>query len=75
MILTPEEAGIYWNGCWFERQVLEGKQIAEAKKLEEMKVRNKAREEAIRNKPVGFHPTKNIDFNCLKPKKPEGNGG
>ena len=27
-----------------------------------MKARNDAREEEIRNKPVGFHPTKNISF-------------
>ena len=25
--------------------------------------RNDARDKAIREKPVGFHPTKNIDFN------------
>ena len=64
-----QDAGFTGTAAGLERQVLEGKQIAEAKKLEEMKARNKAREEAIRNKPVGFHPTKNIDFNSPEAQK------
>ena len=34
-----------------------------AKKTAEMKARNDARDEAFRNKPKGFTPAKNIDFN------------
>ena len=34
-----------------------------------MTARNNAREEAIRNKPQGFHPTKNIDFNSPEAQK------
>ena len=34
-----------------------------------MKERIDAREEEIRNKPVGFHPTKNIDFNSPEAQK------
>ena len=58
-----QEAGFTGTAAGLERQVEEGRRIAEAKKLEEMKLRNKKREEAIRNKPVGFHPSRNIDFN------------
>ena len=32
-------------------------------KTAEMKARNDARDEAFRNKPKGFTPAKNIDFN------------
>ena len=52
-----------------EKQVQEARRIIEEKKLEEMKVRNKARDEAIRNRPSGFHPAKNIDFNSAEAAK------
>jgi len=58
-----QDAGFTGIAKGLERQVEEGRALAEAKKLEEMKARNKARDEAIRNRPAGFHPTKNIDFN------------
>ena len=41
----------------------------ELQKLAEMKARNDARDKAIREKPVGFHPTKNIDFNSPEAQK------
>ena len=34
-----------------------------------MKARNDARDKAIREKPQGFHPTKNISFNSPEAQK------
>ena len=48
---------------------LKNEAIKKEKKLQEMAARNKAREEAIRNRPVGFHPIKNIDFNSPEAQK------
>jgi len=57
------EAGFTGTAAGLERQVEEGKALAEAKKLEEMTARNEEVAKRNANRPVGFHPTKNIDFN------------
>ena len=49
--------------------MLNAQRMIEENKLKEMAARNKAREEAIRNIPVGFHPTKNLDFNSPEAQK------
>ena len=51
------------------KQIEEGRRINEENKLREMMARNQARDEAIRNRPSGFHPTKNIDFNSPEARK------
>ncbi len=55
-------AGFTADAARIEGQILAAKNKIEEDKLAEMKARNDAREEEIRNKPVGFHPTKNISF-------------
>ena len=55
-------AGFTADAARVEGQILAAKNKIEEDKLAEMKARNDAREEEIRNKPVGFHPTKNISF-------------
>ena len=55
-------AGFTADAIKVEGQILAAKTKMEEDKLAEMKARNDAREEEIRNKPVGFHPTKNISF-------------
>ena len=61
-----QEAGFTGVAAGLVRQVEEGKAIAEAKKLEEMKQRNAEVAKRNANKPVGFHPTRNIDFNSAE---------
>ena len=55
-------AGFTADAARVEGQILAAKNKLEEDKLAEMKARNDAKEEEIRNKPVGFHPTKNISF-------------
>ncbi len=56
-------AGFTADAARIEGQILAAKNMIEENKLAEMKARNDAREEEIRNRPSGFHPTKNISFN------------
>ena len=58
-----ENAGFTGTASNLRNQVLEAQNIIEQNKLAEMKKRNEARDKAIRERPSGFHPTKNIDFN------------
>jgi len=58
-----QDAGFTQTAANLQNQILEGKRLIEQKKLEELTARNNARDKALRNKPSGFHPTKNIDFN------------
>ena len=64
-----ERAGFTGSAANMRKQIEEGRRIIEEQKLAEMTARNNAREEAIRNKPQGFHPTKNIDFNSPEAQK------
>ena len=58
-----ERAGFTGSAANMRKQIEEGRRIIEEQKLAEMKARNDARDKAIREKPQGFHPTKNISFN------------
>ena len=64
-----ERAGFTGSAANMKKQIEEGRRIIEEQKLAEMTARNNAREEAIRNKPQGFHPTKNISFNSPEAQK------
>ena len=64
-----EEKGFTGTAANLRKQMEEGRRQIEEQKLAEMKARNDARDEAIRNKPVGFHPVKNIDFNSPEAQK------
>ena len=64
-----DDAGFTGTARNLQNQILEGKRLIEEKKLQEMAARNKARDKAIREKPSGFHPTKNIDFNSPEAQK------
>ena len=64
-----ERAGFTGSAANMRKQIEEGRRIIEEQKLAEMTARNNAREEAIRNKPQGFHPTKNISFNSPEAQK------
>ena len=57
----PADVLLRYNAgnLWIE----EGRRIIEEQKLKEMTERNNAREKAIRDKPAGFTPQKNISFN------------
>ena len=61
-ITALEKAGFCGTASNLRQQVLEAQNIIEQNKLAEMKKRNEARDKAIRERPSGFHPTKNIDF-------------
>ena len=56
-------AGFTADATRIEGEILAARNKIEEDKLAEMKARNDAREEEIRNRPQGFHPTKNISFN------------
>ncbi len=56
-------AGFTADAARVEGQILAAKNKIEEDKLAEITARNNAREEEIRNRPKGFHPTKNISFN------------
>ena len=58
-----EKAGFYGTSSNMKAEMLNAQAMIEENKLKEMKARNDARDKAIREKPVGFHPIKNIDFN------------
>ena len=58
-----EEGGFYGTAANMKAEMLNAQRMIEENKLKEMTARNNAREKAIREKPVGFHPTKNISFN------------
>ena len=51
------------------KEMEEGRRQIEEQKLAEMKARNDARDKAIKERPVGFHPIKNIDFNSPEAQK------
>ena len=68
-IKALEEGGFYGTSSNMKAEMLNAQRMIEENKLKEMAARNNAREEAIRNKPVGFHPTKNIDFNSPEAQK------
>ena len=55
-------AGFTADAARVEGQILAAKNKIEEDKLAEMKARNDAREEEIRNRPSGFTPQKNISF-------------
>ena len=57
-----EAKGFTGTAANLRKQMEEGRRIVEEQKLAEMTARNEARDKAIREKPVGFHPTKNISF-------------
>ena len=57
-----DKCGFTGTAANLKKQVLEAQNIIEQNKLAEMKARNDARAKANREKPSGFHPTKNIDF-------------
>lgn len=57
-----ERVGFTGSAANMRKQMEEGRRIIEEQKLAEMKARNDARDKAIREKPQGFHPTKNISF-------------
>ena len=58
-----EEGGFYGTAANMKAEMVNAQRMIEENKLKEMTARNNAREKAIREKPVGFHPQKNIDFN------------
>ena len=58
-----EEKGFTGTAANLRKQMEEGRRQIEEQKLQEMIARNEARDKAIKEKPVGFHPVKNIDFN------------
>ena len=58
-----ERAGFTGSAANMKKQIEEGRRIIEEQKLAEMTARNNAREKAIRDKPAGFTPQKNISFN------------
>ena len=64
-----ERAGFTGSAANMRKQIEEGRRLIEEQKLKEMTERNNARDEAIRNKPQGFHPAKNIDFNSPEAQK------
>ena len=55
-------AGFTADAARVEGQILAAQNKIEEDKLAEMKARNDAREEEIRNRPSGFTPQKNISF-------------
>ena len=61
-IKALEEGGFYGTSSNMKAEMLNAQRMIEENKLKEMAARNKAREEANRHKPVGFHPTKHISF-------------
>ena len=68
-IKALEEGGFYGTSSNMKAEMLNAQRMIEENKLKEMKARNDARDKAIREKPVGFHPTKNIDFNSPEAQK------
>ena len=64
-----EENGFTGTAANLRKQMEEGRRQIEEQKLAEMKARNDARDKAIRERPVGFHPIKNIDFNSPEAEK------
>ena len=64
-----EDGGFYGTAANMKTEMLNAQKMIEENKLKEMKARNDARDKAIREKPVGFHPTKNIDFNSPEAQK------
>ena len=64
-----EDGGFYGTAANMKTEMLNAQRMIEENKLKEMAARNKARDKAIREKPVGFHPTKNIDFNSPEAQK------
>ena len=64
-----EEGGFYGTAANMKAEMLNAQRMIQENKLKEMTARNNAREKAIREKPVGFHPTKNIDFNSPEAQK------
>ena len=68
-IKALEEGGFYGTSSNMKTEMMNAQRMIEENKLKEMAARNKARDEAIKNKPVGFHPTKNIDFNSPEAQK------
>ncbi len=64
-----ERAGFTGSAANMRKQIEEGRRIIEEQKLAEMKARNDARDKAIAERPVGFHPVKNIDFNSPEAQK------
>ena len=64
-----EAKGFTGTAANLRKQMEEGRRQIEEHKLKEMIARNNAREEAIRKKPQGFHPTKNISFNSPEAQK------
>ena len=68
-IKALEEGGFYGTSSNMKAEMMNAQRMIEENKLKEMKARNDARDKAIREKPVGFHPTKNIDFNSPEAQK------
>ena len=58
-----EKFGFTGTAANIRKAMEQGQQELIAKKTAEMKARNDARDEAQRNKPKGFTPKKNIDYN------------
>ena len=58
-----ESCGFTGTASNIRKAMEQGQQELIAKKTAEMKARNDARDEAQRNKPKGFTPKKNIDYN------------
>ena len=58
-----EECGFTGTAANIRKAMEQAQQQMIEQKTAEMKARNDARDEAFRNKPKGFTPAKNIDFN------------
>ena len=64
-----EANGFTGTAANLRKQMEEGRRQIEEQKLAEMKARNDARDKAIAERPQGFHPAKNIDFNSPEAQK------
>ena len=58
-----EKCGFTGTAANIRKAMEQAQQELIAQKTAEMKARNDARDQAIRNKPKGFAPSKNIDYN------------
>ena len=64
-----EDKGFTGTAANLRKQMEEGRRQIEENKLKEMIARNEARDKAIKERPAGFHPNKNIDFNSPEAQK------
>jgi|TARA_R100001460_G_scaffold90293_1_gene131866 myo-inositol-1-phosphate synthase len=64
-----EEKGYTGVAANLRKQIEEGQRVIQEQKLQEMAARNAEVAKRNANRPVGFHPTKNIDFNSASAAK------